>query len=111
MSALTASDILRIWETAAGRDAVARALAILTAASPGTPREALSALPVGRRDAQLLAIREETFGSTLESVASCPRCGEQVEFRLETSVLHARIIAGSEASEGNLRHAGWSLRY
>jgi hypothetical protein len=111
MTALSASDILRIWEAGTGQDPVARALTILAAASPGTPRETLAALPVGRRDAQLLAVREETFGSTLESAASCPRCAEPVEFRLEAADLRARLASDTAATDADLRLPGWSLRY
>jgi hypothetical protein len=115
MTALSASDILRIWEAGTGQDPVARALTILAAASPGTPRETLAALPVGRRDARLLAVREETFGTTLESAASCPRCAEPVEFRLEAGDLRARLAFDTattdEATDRDLSLPGWSLRY
>jgi hypothetical protein len=111
MTALSASDILRIWEAGTGQDPVARALTILAVASPGTPREAWAALPLGRRDAELLALRETTFGPTLESAASCPRCAEPVEFRLEATELRARQAPNPAATEGDLSLPGWSLRY
>src|SRR5574341_1334174 len=109
MAPLSAQDILRIWEAGIALEPVGRALAILAGAFPGTPREALAALPVGRRDARLLEIREETFGPTLEGVSSCPRCAGRVEFRLEIADLHARIGPASEAAEGEVRLENWSL--
>ena len=112
MAPLKTQDILRIWESGAAQDPVGRALAILAHASPpGTPGEALAALPVGRRDARLMMIREETFGSTLDGVCSCPRCSERVEFRLELSQLRASFPPASDAMEAELRLAEWTLRY
>jgi hypothetical protein len=111
MAPLSAQDILRIWEAGVALEPVGRALAILAAASPGTPREALAALPVGRRDARLLEIREVTFGPTLDGVSSCPRCAGRVEFTLEVADLHARIGPVAEAAEGEVHLEDWSLRY
>ncbi len=111
MAALSAQDILRIWEAGVAQEPVGRALAILAAASPGTPREELAALPVGRRDARLLEIREVTFGPTLDGVSSCPRCSGRVEFTLEVADLHARVGPGAEDTEGEVRLEDWSLRY
>jgi hypothetical protein len=111
MAPLSAQDILRIWEAGAAQDPVGRALAILMAASPGSSREALAALPVGRRDARLLEIREETFGATLDGVSSCPRCAGRVEFRLEVAEFRARVGADAEAAEGEVCLDDWSLRY
>jgi hypothetical protein len=112
MAPLGAQDILRIWESGAAQDPVGRALAILSQASPpGTPREALAALPVGRRDARLMRIREETFGPILDGVCSCPGCSERVEFRLELPQLRASFPLASDVAEGELRLAEWTLRY
>ena len=36
-------------------------------------------LPVGRRDASLLAMRAALFGDELTGVTSCPACGEELE--------------------------------
>lgn len=111
MPALSASDILRIWEAGTGQDPVARALTILAVASPGTPRDAWAALPVGRRDAELLAVREATFGPALVSAAACPRCGETAEFRLDAAELRARQPPDPAVAEADLSVSDWSLRY
>jgi hypothetical protein len=111
MAPLSAQDVLSIWEAGIAQSPVGRALAILAAASPGVPGEALAALPVGRRDARLLEIREETFGPTLNGVSPCPRCAERVEFTLEIPELHARVRPGAEAAEGEVHLEAWSLRY
>ena len=111
MPALSASDILRIWEAGTGQDPVERALTILAVAFPGKPRDAWAALPVGRRDAELLALREASFGPALETAASCPRCGETVEFRLDAAELRARQPPDAAATEGDLSLPAWSVRY
>jgi hypothetical protein len=111
MAPLSAQDILGIWEAGIAQSPVGRALAILAAASPGVPGEALAALPVGRRDARLLEIREETFGPTLNGVSPCPRCAERVEFTLEIADLRAKVRPGVEPVKGEVHLAEWSLRY
>src|SRR5687767_11210598 len=111
MASLSAQDILRIWEAGTAEDPLGRALTILTQASPGTSRESLAALPVGRRDARLIAIREETFGSLLEGDGACPRCAERVEFRLPVPEMRAQLGPGDEAVEGEMSFAEWSVRY
>lgn len=111
MARLSAEDILSIWEGAVVPDPVGRALTILGAASPGTPRETLAALPLGRRDAKLLEILEETFGPTLDGIASCPQCAEQIQFILEIPDLRARVGPATEPTEGDLRLDDWRLRY
>jgi hypothetical protein len=121
MPALSAQDILRIWEAGTGQEPVGRPLTILAVASPAIPRHELAALTVGRRDARLLAVLEETFGSKLESVAACAQCGEPMEFVLEADELRARLAPGggddgrgSEVCapvEGEVCVGDWSLRY
>jgi hypothetical protein len=111
MAPLSAQDILRVWEAGVAQSPADRALAILAAASPGVPGEALAALPVGRRDARLLEIREETFGPTLHGLSPCPRCAERVEFTLEIADLHARVGPAAGPAEGEVRLEDWSLRY
>jgi hypothetical protein len=55
-----------------------RALTLVAAASTSEDPDPRT-LPVGERDARLLALRDATFGKTLESVAVCAACGEKVE--------------------------------
>lgn len=49
--------------------------------------DALAALSIGERDRRLLTLRQLTFGSQLASVANCSRCGETLEWNVETSDL------------------------
>jgi hypothetical protein len=85
--ALTASDVLSVWERGRDRHPVDRALLILAAAYPELGADELPALPVGTRDARLLDVRAATFGSRLDATAACPRCAVALEFVLEAGRL------------------------
>jgi hypothetical protein len=84
MRALTAHDIVAVWERGERRHPVDRALVMLAAAWPASSLDELAELSIGRRDARLLAIREATFGPSLESFAECPSCGERLVFTMTT---------------------------
>ncbi len=89
MRALSAAELLHVWERGLAQSPAQRALILLTAASQDQAIEQLAQLTVGERDASLLALREETFGRRLGSLTNCPACAEQVELQIETSDLHA----------------------
>ena len=80
MIALDASALLGVWERGRHSTPPRRALLVLGAACPGTAPEDLEALPVGRRDDRILAVRGLTFGPDVESVVDCPSCDERLEF-------------------------------
>ena len=86
MRALSASELLDLWEQGQGERPTRRALVLLAAACD-QPIDALARLPVGERDARLFALRESTFGSRLTSIASCGRCGERLELSFDASDL------------------------
>jgi hypothetical protein len=85
MRPLSAAQLLALWEQGQGQPAWQRALALLAAALPEVPPEALARLTPGQRDACLLALREGLFGARLASLVTCPACGERLElnFALE----------------------------
>jgi hypothetical protein len=88
MKALTAHDILALWDRAASLEAGPRALALITAAEPATAVHDLACLPVGRRDALLLDLYETlSAGGTLDALADCQECGECMEFTTTCAVL------------------------
>jgi hypothetical protein len=87
MRALSAGDVLRAWELAQDRHPIDRALCLLRLACPEKPWQELAALPVGRRDALLYALREQTFGRAMYGRAACPACTTQAELTLDTAAL------------------------
>jgi hypothetical protein len=86
MRALSASELLDLWEQGQGEPPARRAL-VLLAAVCGQSIDSLARLPVGERDARLFGLRESTFGSRLTSVATCAGCGERLELSFDASDL------------------------
>jgi hypothetical protein len=100
MRALSAAEFLNVWERGLLQPPVERALTLLSAASSEDSWESLKRLHVGARDARLLALREETFGTELSCIATCPQCLERLEMSLSTADLHLETAAaGSENFE------------
>jgi hypothetical protein len=80
MRPLSSTALLDVWEQGQGLSPTQRALLLLQAAHPEYPAEVLSQMPIGRRDALLLALRAWTLGLRLDSVATCPACRAPLEF-------------------------------
>ena len=57
MRAISASELLNIWEQGLSKSSVERALMLLGTACPETSPEALAQLSIGQRDALLLMLR------------------------------------------------------
>lgn len=76
---LSAAELLQVWEWGQGQPPVRRALALLAAACPEWSLNELASLPIGRRDALLLALRERTFGRYMTVTTRCPQCAERLE--------------------------------
>lgn len=89
MRALSSSELLEVWERGRGAAPAGRALLLLEAAAPDAGPEALARLPVGRRDADLLRLRELTFGPRLVCGVDCVGCGERLELTFDASDVRA----------------------
>lgn len=81
-----------MWERGLGHPPVERALLLLSAACPETPRAALADLSIGTRDAWLLRLREWTFGAIIPGIAACPGCAQQVEINFGTAILRNETL-------------------
>src|SRR5262249_48742929 len=79
MRALSAAELLDLWERGLRQPPARRAVALLEAACPDLSPGEAAALPLGRRDACLLDLRELLLGPDLTIVASCPNCGEELD--------------------------------
>ncbi len=101
MRALSARDLLLVWEQAERQCPQERALALLAAAFPELTGGELAALSLGRRDASLLSLHRQTFGPALDLVADCPACREPLELALDLDALEldAEAAAGEELLE------------
>jgi hypothetical protein len=78
MRALSAKELLSVWESGASQVPLQRALTMLAFACPEASSDSLARLTIGQRDARLLALREMTFGSEVTGVTDCPECGEKI---------------------------------
>jgi hypothetical protein len=105
MEAVTAADLLDVWD--AGRDASPgeRGLLLLELAEPGRQVEGWS---VGRRDASLLSLRRRVFGPTLTAVADCPACGESLELEVAVADL---VVPEPDDAPCTVSEAGYRVTF
>ncbi|WP_229070779.1 hypothetical protein [Actinoplanes sp. DH11] len=71
------ADLITAWERGLRRSPAGRAQALLEAA--GVDRADGLALTVGQRDALLMDLRAELFGTRISGVAGCPACATVLE--------------------------------
>jgi hypothetical protein len=110
MRALSAPELLEVWERGLAQGLIDRALTLWGAACPETPPDSLATLSIGRRDAGLLTLREWTFGPRLASLATCPACGQQLE--LTFNIDDVRVSQAPEpAAESTMTVAGYELQF
>lgn len=96
------SELLEIWERVQLRPLPARMLSLLGAAMPESDEVELGALPIGRRNAALLELRDRFFGPGLALVAPCPSCGSDLEFEVAIPNIRVAVPAQAElAVEGD----------
>ena len=109
MRTLTPSELLQVWESGLDRKPVERGIAMLRAA-PGDPCAADPAcLPIGTRDARLLALREQAFGGEIRGVVSCANCGEAIELQFSIDTL--RLPAQSVPPRLGLEMGEYSMEF
>lgn len=110
MQSLSSWDLLTVWEQGHAQPTARQALLLLSAASPDIPSEELAALSVGQRDGRLLALREQLFGSQLNSVVNCPNCSQQLELNFPVSDVRLANTE-SEADEFSVSSNGYQVRF
>ena len=87
-----AADLLNVWERGRSQSPVDRALSLLQVATRESPREALAQVGIGRRDAELLKLREKIFGTRMTGQADCPACGQQMEMNFTVAEVQATSL-------------------
>ncbi len=102
----SASELLQAWERGAESSAAACGLWLLDASCEDLDAESLLSLPLGRRDALLLDLRERLFGRRIDGVACCPACGATVEASFDVGALRQ----GGQAGIGTTDAHGMSTR-
>ena len=89
MRALSAPELLSVWERGQAQPPVQRTLTLLAAACPGILPDALAELSIGQRDARLLTLREWTFGPQLVTTDEI----EDVSALKVATVINGRVHA------------------
>jgi hypothetical protein len=103
MHTLTEQEILTLWERGLRQHPLERTLTLLTAALPGVSRNDLLNLSIGQRDAYLLLLREQNFGTSFVGFAECQACAERLEFSFDS----ANVWVGAAPIE----HVGQTYQY
>jgi hypothetical protein len=108
MRALSAHDIVQVWEWGRDKHPVDRALALLARACPELPPEQLQRLTIGQRNSRLLSLREVTLGPALNGFATCAQCGAELEFTFEAEAIR---LAEPDAQTYALQVDGLTLSF
>jgi len=87
MRALSNAEFLGLWERGFRLHPVEQGLLALSAALPEVSHESLADWPLGRRNSALVELRDSCFGSSLHGWTACTRCGEKMEFEMDSRVL------------------------
>ena len=115
MLPLSAAELLEAWELGTGLDPIDRARVLLTAAVPERSESELAAFTIGRRDAALLSMHEAMFGRSAGAIASCPGCGEQVEFSFSIEEIYRRSsvdgIEGVDPASISAKADGFTIEF
>lgn len=90
------------WERGLKKGPPERALALLESACPDSPPEALADFSIGRRDAALLKLREWAFGREMTGNATCRKCGQLLEMKLDAASLRQPFNDGAQPLEISL---------
>lgn len=89
MRALSDAEVLQLWDQGRTRHPIDRALLLLAVAEPAIALDALADVPIGRRDAAILALRNASFGAPIEAYGHCPSCAGRFECVIDGQRLHA----------------------
>jgi uncharacterized protein (UPF0212 family) len=93
-----AGELLEIWERGQRQSLAERMLALLGAAGAPADGGALAALPIGRRDARLMDLRERLFGPQLSFVTGCPACGSALESEFALADIRVDGVSQTDCS-------------
>jgi hypothetical protein len=114
MRPLSVSELLAVWERGLAAFPFERALTILSIASPESSPASLARLSIGRRDANLLQLREWAFGPELAIMADCPSCRQTLELTMPVAELRASADPATNTAENlesSLLFRDYEVRY
>ncbi|RMB80843.1 hypothetical protein [Streptomyces shenzhenensis] len=102
--------LLDTWEAGLAEAPAGRALLLHRTARPDVDARTLPALPVGRREADLLALRRALFGERMQVRLECRSCGQDMEFDLDAGEF-ARSATGPREPVVRLTESGWEVEF
>lgn len=108
VAGLTEAGLLGVWEEALDQPPALRALTLAVAAA-GSRLDvgAVAGLPVGERNALLLALCERCFGPSLPCAVICPGCSESLDVAVTADEL--RASSANAIEERAVRAGGFEL--
>ncbi|UQI46380.1 hypothetical protein M1P56_19520 [Streptomyces sp. HU2014] len=111
MEHLEAGALLAAWEAGLASDDRGRALLLHGLARPGAGAGELLSVPVGRRDAELFAVRRALFGAELEVRADCAECGEEMEFSFDAAGLGTDGPGTTQDGTVRIEEGEWTVEF
>ncbi|WP_394829223.1 hypothetical protein [Pendulispora albinea] len=109
---LPAETLLGLWEEGeSARSDPARALLLLAFAHPQIARQELARWSIGRREEELLALRERYLGRTLELEGACPRCEQAVVIAFDARDLPRPGPVVDDGASYRLEHEGVIIHF
>ncbi|TDC77716.1 hypothetical protein E1283_06620 [Streptomyces hainanensis] len=126
---MDAAGLLAVWEAGVATGGVGRALLLHAAARPAFGTDELLATPVGRRDADLFALRAALFGDLMDVRVTCEECEQEMEFGFSAAQAIAAgppadrppaggsLAGGSPTAESlsaaslTVEEGGWTVRF
>lgn len=109
MRALSASELLDLWEEGSAQPLLQTAIMLLSAACPEMQAGELARLSAGQRDALLLALRQTTFGTRIAAIASCPDCSKQLELSFSVEDLRLSDCSAEPPEPASLAFGDYEL--
>ena len=104
---MRASDVLTAWEQGRALTPTGRGESMLDAF--GVAADGRESLTVGQRDALLLTLRRQMFGSEVFGVASCPECGVQLDVTFDIDDVW-QVPPGDPAQPADLMVRDFTVR-
>lgn len=108
MHRLLTAELLHLWECGSTSSSATRSIEMLAAHHQRSMDE-LVTLPVGRREALLLDLRESSFGEDVSCVISCPSCAEQVEWDFRLADI--RVKADNSQTNSRVEYLGHEVEF
>lgn len=95
MRPLTSAELIQLWEQGHEMTPVQRAIALTEAASDEETGPPAADLALGERDHRLMLLRRQLFGTQINGVASCEKCGAVLDVGLDLDLLTAGHAAAT----------------